>query len=56
VTILTSQTDIQAMEDADLVAACRAGGPEAEMAWGEFVSRFGRLVYAAARRPGAFGC
>jgi len=37
------------MTDAQLVSACRDGS---ELAWGEFVNRFGRLIYAAARRRG----
>jgi len=43
------ETDLQSMDDATLVAACREGS---EPAWGEFVHRFSRLIYAAARRRG----
>ena len=46
---MTSHAPVDQMTDAELVAACREGS---EPAWAQFVERFGRLVYAAARRRG----
>ena len=46
---MTRHAQLDQMTDAQLVGACRDGS---EPAWGEFVNRFGRLVYAAARRRG----
>ena len=43
------RTPVEKMTDGQLIDACRDG---LEPAWGEFVNRFGRLVYAAARRRG----
>ena len=43
------RTPVEKMTDVQLIDACRDG---LEPAWGEFVNRFGRLVYAAARRRG----
>lgn len=46
---MTHHAQLDQMTDAQLVGACRDGS---ESAWGEFVNRFGRLVYVAARRRG----
>lgn len=43
------RTPVDQMTDVQLIDACRDGS---DPAWGEFVNRFGRLVYAVARRRG----
>ncbi len=48
-TMTAPHTSHRSLTDADLASACAAGSEEA---WAEFVHRFGRLVYAAARRRG----
>jgi RNA polymerase sigma factor (sigma-70 family) len=46
---MATQSTLDQLTDRDLIDACQKGS---EPAWGEFVNRFGRLVYAAARRRG----